>query len=213
MAKVATMMANLLERKADREEDALVLPIGELAIPRRVITEVLGPRSSGRAALIHTMLATATSSGETCAVIDAADSFDPISSAANGVKLDRIFWVRCHGRSEHALKAADWVVHAGGFGVIVLDLCEISSKVLRRIPLTWWYRYRNAIENTKSSFVIAADQHLTGSCAARIFGIDGTRPIWTGSELNPLLSGIEMTLVSRKPLVMKPTRYEARLAG
>jgi recombination protein RecA len=213
MAKVAAVLGSFLERKADREEDALVLPIGEFSIPRRSITEVIGGRSSGRTALIHTILAASTSLGEACAVIDAADSFDPVSSAANGVSLDRIFWVRCHGRADHAMKAADWILNAGGFGVVVLDLCEISQEMLRRVPISWWYRYRNAIENTKSSFVVVADRHLTGSCAARIFGTDQARPIWSGSDLEPLLTGIEMTLVSRKPAASNPARYEARLAG
>jgi len=213
MAKTAAVMGSFLETKAAQEEDALILPIGKLAIPRRAVTEVIGARSSGRTALIHTALAASTSLGESCAVIDAADSFDPVSAAANGVSLDRIFWVRCHGRPDHAMKAADWILNAGGFGVVVLDLCEISQEVLRRIPLSWWYRYRNAIENTRSSFIVAADRHLTSSCAARIYGADSARPIWSGASLKPLLTGIEMTLVSRKPVAMKPTRYEARLAG
>jgi hypothetical protein len=111
------------------------------------------------------------------------------------------------------MKAADWILHAGGFGVVILDLCEIAPAILRRIPLPWWYRFRNAIENTRTTLVVAADQHLTGSCAARVLGMDRARPIWSGSDLNPLLAGIGMTLASRKPSVVEPARYEARLAG
>jgi hypothetical protein len=211
-------LSALLGKKISQGGDPLVLSINELDycfrnLPRGALTEIIGSRSSGRTALIHAILATSTSLGETCAIIDSADSFDPASATANDVNLDRIFWVRCHGWPDHAMKATDWILHAGGFGVVVLDLCEIAPAVLWRIPLSWWYRFRNAIENTRTTFVVVADQHLTGSCAARVLGMDRAWPIWSGSDLNPLLAGINMTLASRKPLVVAPAQYEARLAG
>ena len=204
MANIARAAA-LLHSKASHD----VLPVHDLNLPRGAITEIVGSRSSGRAALTHAILAASISMGETCAIIDAADSFDPTPAAANGVLLDRIFWVRCRGRADHAIKAADWILHAGGFGVAVLDLCEIAPEVLRRIPLSSWYHYRNAIENTRTVFVVVADLHVTGSCAARNFSTDRARTIWSSS----LLEGLEMTLVSRKPAAVKPARYEARLVG
>lgn len=171
--------------------------------------EVTGARSSGRTAFLHAVLKASISRGETCAVIDAADSFDPESAAANGVNLDRIFWVRCQGRADHAMKAADWILHAKGFGVVVLDLCEVAPEILRKVPFSWWYHYRNAIENTPTICMVIADQHVTGACATRVFAMDRVRPIWPG----PLLEGIETSLVPRKPAAMKSARYEARLAG
>ena len=158
---------------------------------------------------MHALLATATALGETCAILDSADSFDPASAAANGVDLDRIFWVRCHGRPDHAMKTADWILHAGGFGVVVLDLCEVAPVILRRLPLSSWYRYRNAVENTRTVFVVAADQHLTGPSAARVLAMDRAHAIWSG----PLLAGIEIAVESRKPAITEPARCEAHLAG
>jgi hypothetical protein len=194
-------------------EDSLSLPVGKLVLPRGRIIEVSGSRSSGRAVLIHAILGVATRLGETCAIVDAADSWDPVSAAANGAGLERILWVRCAGRSDHAIKAADWILHAGGFGVVVLDLCEISPRVLRQIPLSWWYRFRNAIEHTSTIFIVVADQHTTGSCAARILGLERVRLIWSGSDYDPLLAGIELTVVSRKPPTVETASCEARLAG
>ena len=117
MANTAILSA-FLEKKSVPRQDPLILPLHKLdhrfrSLPRGAMTEITGPRSSGRSGLIHAILATATSLGETCAIIDGAGSFDPASATDNGVDLDRIFWVRCQGRPDHAMKAADLILHAG----------------------------------------------------------------------------------------------------
>jgi recA bacterial DNA recombination protein len=63
--------------------------------PRGCLTEICGPASSGRTSVMLAALASATSRGEYCAVIDASDSLDPHSLAVAGVDLDRLLWVRC----------------------------------------------------------------------------------------------------------------------
>jgi hypothetical protein len=182
MAKLTALAAFLdsavcLDRKTARD----VLQVNDLDLPRGAITEVNGPRSSGRAALLHKILAASIAEGETCALIDGSDGFDPTSATANGVSLDRIFWVRCGGRTDHAMTAADWILHAGGFGAVALDLCEIAPEPLRQIPLSWWYRFRNAIQHTRTAFVVVAGAHLTGSCAARILAMDPGRALWSNA--------------------------------
>jgi recombination protein RecA len=64
-------------------------------LPRGCLTEVCGPASSGRTALLLAALAAATHRGEFCAVVDASDALDPQSVAAAGVNLERLLWVRC----------------------------------------------------------------------------------------------------------------------
>ena len=64
-------------------------------LPRGCLTEVCGPASSGRTALLLAALAAATRRGEFCAVVDASDALDPQSVAAAGVELERLLWVRC----------------------------------------------------------------------------------------------------------------------
>jgi hypothetical protein len=193
---------NPLQNVAGEQMAKIDLP---LLMNRGRITEITGSRSSGRAALIQVILETTIALGETCAIVDAADSWDAAG-------LDNILWVRCAGRSDHAIKAADWILHAGGFGVVVLDLCEIPARVLGQIPLSWWYRFRNAIENTRTIFIVVADQHTAGSSAMRIFGLDRARLIWSGSDLDPLLAGIEFTILPKKPPA-GAAFCEARLAG
>src|SRR2546421_7311429 len=63
-------------------------------IPRGQVSELVGPRSSGRTALMLQMVAAATRRGELVAFVDALDMFDVESAAAAGVDLDRGLWIR-----------------------------------------------------------------------------------------------------------------------
>ena len=75
--------------------------------PRGAISEILGPESSGRTTLVHSLLAASTAQHEICAYVDTDDSFDPVSAAAAGVALSQLLWIRCGHNAGHALKAAD----------------------------------------------------------------------------------------------------------
>src|SRR5580704_11405111 len=126
-----------------------VLPTGlkHIDIPRGTLTEISGPPSSGRTSILHAALARATRLPEFCAFIDASNSFDPLSASNAGVYLPHLLWLRC-GNAEKALKAADLVIQAGGFGVVALDLAGISSREARRISLASWFRLRHTVEKT-----------------------------------------------------------------
>ncbi len=64
-------------------------------LPRGCLTEICGSASSGRTTLLLAAMAAATHRGEFCVVIDASDALDPHFTAAAGVELDRLLWVRC----------------------------------------------------------------------------------------------------------------------
>src|SRR5580692_884928 len=110
-------------------------------LPRGAISAILGPESSGRTTLVHSLLAASTTQLEICAYVDTDDSFDPVSAAAAGVALSQLVWIRCGHNAGHALKAADSLLHAGGFGAIVLDLCQVPPGISNRIPISYWYRF------------------------------------------------------------------------
>jgi recombination protein RecA len=59
------------------------------------ISEITGPECSGRTSLALATLAQLTRDGRACAWVDATDSFDPESAAANGIQLSQLLWVRC----------------------------------------------------------------------------------------------------------------------
>src|ERR1700690_3196411 len=119
-------------------------------IPRGALTEIEGLASCGRPAFLYSLLATASSGEEFCALIDAENAFDPVSAATAGVRLSQVLWVRCGGNVEHAIKVADLLVQAGGFGMVAIDLGDTPVKVVQRIPLAAWFRLRQAVGNTKT---------------------------------------------------------------
>src|SRR5271165_29109 len=126
------------KRKETRQLSTGIPTIDKLTdggIPRGTLTEICGTESSGRTALMFTLLGKATRGGECCAWIDAAGAFDPQSACDAGVDLERVLWVNCGGNTEHALKATDLLIQAGGFGLVVMDLADTPDKEARRVPL------------------------------------------------------------------------------
>src|SRR6516162_1469495 len=122
-------------------------------LPRGCLTEIVGPASSGRTSLLHSVLAAATARQEACALVDADDTFSPHSAADAGVQLGRLLWVRCGHNAEHALNAADLLIQGGGFGLVIMDLGDTPSRTARRISLTSWFRLRRAVEHTPTVLV------------------------------------------------------------
>jgi len=142
-------------------------------LPRGAISEFFGPASSGRTSLMYSMLAYATAHEETCAVIDTNDVFAPTTAAAAGIDFDRLLWVRCAGNLEHAFKAADLLLHAGGFGLVVLDLGDVAGKDARRIISSWWYRFRRTVEDRPTVLAVISEEACTRSCAALALELQG----------------------------------------
>lgn len=145
--------------------DTIPTGLPSISIPRGTLTEIHGPASSGRTAILHAALARATRRPEFCALIDASDSFDPRSAAEAGVHLPCLLWVRCGGSAEHALKAVDLVIQAGGFGIVALDLAGIAARDARRISLASWFRLRNAVEKTPTALMVVEEQLNAHSCS------------------------------------------------
>lgn len=178
--------------------------------PRGRITEITGPRSSGRTTLLLSILAEATRLDEFCAVVDTANSFDPASAEAAGVNLRRLVWIRCNGNAEQAIKSADLLVHSGGFGVIALDLCDVTARIANRIPLSWWYRFRRAIENTPSVFVILEKEPTAKACASLLIEMKREQAVFTGDRYGRTLDSARYAAAPRKPVRQGQARFSAR---
>lgn len=169
-------------------------------LARGILAEIAGRRSSGRTAACLHLLAQSTRRGEICAVVDLHDSFDPASAAQAGVHIDRLLWVRCAGNAEHAMRAADLILHAGGFGMVLLDLCEAGPRVLNRIPLSYWYRFRRAIEQTPTILLLCADISQARSASLQI-ETRRKRSRWSGKAPFLLLQGLEAQAFNKSALL------------
>src|SRR6202035_3132620 len=181
--------------------------------PRGAIAEILGPESSGRTTLLHSLLAASTAQLEICAYVDTDDSFDPVTAAAAGVALSQLVWIRCGHNAGHALKAADYLLHAGGFGVVVLDLCQVSPRIANRIPISYWYRFRRAIENTPAILALVQNEPMAKSCASLMIEMRRKKTAWRGAPGFELLRGVELEAISRKPVRPAAAAFKARAIG
>jgi hypothetical protein len=175
-----------------REKAApLMVPTGVAALdaltgglPRGALSEITGLASSGRTGVMLSALAGATQRDEACALVDASDNFDPASAMAAGVDLDRLLWVRCGerdrsslpkdqrrsslGRLEQVLKVTDLLLQGGGFGMVVLDLGDMPTESVRRVPLTSWFRFRRTVEPTATVLIVVEREPCAKTCASLV---------------------------------------------
>jgi recombination protein RecA len=146
--------------------------------PRGQLSELVGPRSSGRTSLLLQMLAAATARGELVALVDALDMFDVESAAAAGVDLDRVLWIRGHlvtnqglcrelnqRAIEQAIRAFTLVLQAGNFGLVVFDVAEAPADSVRRLPFTTWLRLQRMVEGSQTACVLIGTEPMARSSA------------------------------------------------
>lgn len=158
-------------------------------IPRGALTQIYAPEnlSSGKTAMLVSLLAQMTQRGKFCALVDASDSFDPASAAAAGVTLSRVLWVRCGARPglrplEEAFRAADILGQSGGFGLIAVDLGNIKEESVRKVPLTTWFRFARVVEDLPAALVFLMTYPAARSCAGLTLRLECAEPVWAGSE-------------------------------
>jgi hypothetical protein len=149
-------------------------------------------------------IAAATQRKETCALIDASDSFDPASGTAAGLDFNKLLWVRCGERKlsrktraetcvsrnsifteerasspvhrlEQVLKTTDLILQSGGFGLVALDLAGIPEKFARRIPLASWFRFQRAVEHTKTALLVISEFLYAQTCAALVMKLSSVK--------------------------------------
>jgi hypothetical protein len=153
-------------------------------LPRGGLTEICGPPCSGRTSLLLAALAARTMQGESCALVDGRDGFDPGTAEAAGVRLERLLWVRCR-EIEQALRATDLLLRApagpgrgGGFGMIAVDLADIDPRTVRSVPLNAWFRFRRAVEDTPSILLLVEQESNAKTCASLVLRLQGETTQW-----------------------------------
>jgi hypothetical protein len=82
-------------------------------------------------------------------------------------------------RVEQALKATDLLLQSGGFGLIVVDFGDIRPEDARRVPLTTWFRFRRAIENTPTALVVIEQEPYAKTCASLVMELKVVRTYWS----------------------------------
>lgn len=157
-------------------------PLGG-GLRRGQLSEIVGPRSSGRTTMLCRILAAATDRGEVVAVVDTCDRFDPASASDAGVDLSRLLWIRERGDASRALKALNLVVQAGGFGIVAFDLADVSPVAIRQFPYTTWMRLSRVIEGSQTALVLlGVDRIARSSGGATVALKSGAAGRWAGTS-------------------------------
>jgi len=223
----AAVEALLRDRKLDRTltstlperlgEDA-VAPLDTDALdrglagglPRGQVSEVVGPSSSGRTSVAWAALAAATRRGESVAIIDTFDRFDPPTAHACGLDLSRLLWVRGQAISktsgaidpawlpgvravngpgtfierviDRAIKSLNLVVQSRVCTLVVIDLIDVPANALRRLPASTWFRVERAIEGSDTAVLILAAMPVARSAGGRSIVMENREPAWKGDH-------------------------------
>jgi hypothetical protein len=159
----------------------------EGGLPRGQVTELIGARSAGRTGLACRIAASATRAGEVIAWVDPEDALDPGTTAIAGVLLSRTLWIRPRDVAD-TLRAAEILLGAGGFGLVVVDLGAVRSA-----RTATWMRLARAAERTRSTLLVLAATRSAGSCTALALELAGCRVRWSGGR-RALLDGITARL-------------------
>jgi len=160
--------------------------------PRGRISELVGPRSSGRTSVLLRSLARATAEGALAALVDVTDGLDPASAAAVGVALPRLLWVRCGGRPDLGIKAADVIVRGGGFDVVAVDLGDLAphgARSLARVPPAAFVRLQRGVEATPTVLLFVGPRRVSGSMATVAVALRPRGVTWVRSGPG-LLAGL-----------------------
>jgi len=177
---------NYRDRKIVETVSAGIPEIDELTggLPRGGLIEICGPACSGQTSVLVSALAARTADDEVCALIDGRDAFDPYAAASAGVELRQLLWVRCKN-IEQALRATDLLLQSGGFGMVALDLADIPAQTVRYVPLNVWFRFRRAVEDTPTIFVVVEEEAHAKTCASLVLRMETRTRKWAvtnGSE-------------------------------
>ena len=169
-------------------------------LPRGRITELAGPRSTGRTGLACAIAAHAPAKGETIAWIDPADALDPDTAGKAGIALAQTLWVRPRS-TEDALRAAEIVLGAGGFGLVVLDTDSTRSGAGR------WPRLARAAERTRATLLVVSPRRDAGTFAALGLELTARHVRWS---VQPgrlvLLEGVDARITIARSRVGRPGR-------
>jgi len=212
--------ALLRERKLDRtlttaipdsaEHEAAGFGVAALdaalggGLPRGQVSELTGPPSSGRTTVAWTWLGAATARGESVALIDTFDRFDPFTGSQCGLELSRVLWVRGQAITrtagaidpawlpgaravegpgtllertiDRSLKALNLVLQSRVCTAVLLDMADVPLAGIRRVPATTWMRLQRIVEGSDMACLLMGPVPLSRSAGGVSLAIAASPP-------------------------------------
>ena len=81
---------------------------------------------------------------------------------------------KMEGPVEQALRVTDLLLQSGGFGMVAIDLSDVPLKMARRIPLTSWFRFQRAVENTPTVLFVIGQVPCAQTCATLLLKLQAS---------------------------------------
>ena len=181
-------------RELTRKDGRLTCGIAPLdtligGIARGRISEVTGPLSSGKTTVAAAFASAASRRGEVIGWVDVPGAFDPRSLEAAGADLARILWVSFEKKAPSSrstfiykererrveLKAAELLLEAGGFGLVVIDFGALRFPLSQSASL----RLARAAERSGAAVLALATTRICGTFAALTLSMSKLRASFT----------------------------------
>ncbi len=181
-------------------------------IARGRISEITGPISSGKTTIAASFASAASRRGEVVGWVDVPGAFDPRSLEAAGADLARILWLSFQKKPSQArsasinstrnafitkererrseLKAAELLLAAGGFGLVVIDFGAMRYPLSQSASL----RLARAAERSGTAVLALATNRICGTFAALTLSMSKLRASFSrlGKNAPALFDGIRI---------------------
>ena len=93
---------------------------------------------------------------------------------------------KIEGPVEQALRVTDLLLQSGGFGLVAIDLSDVPLKMARRIPLTSWFRFQRAVENTPTVLFVIGQVPCAQTCATLLLKLQASEKLVVGPRSSVL---------------------------
>lgn len=153
-------------------------------LERGATVELVGRGSSGRFAVVLSVLAAVTGGGEPAALIDLGDGLDPRVAAAAGVDLERLLWVRPR-RMKEALGSAE-IALGCGLPLVVLEL-GLPPLAGGRGNEAAWLRLARTARAQRTALLVSSPYRVSGTAVRTVVELRATRARWHGRGFAPSL--------------------------
>jgi hypothetical protein len=114
---------------------------------------------------------------------------------------------------EQALRITDMLLQGGGFGLVAIDFADVPFQIVRRIPLTSWFRFQRAVEPTSTVLLVLTEKPCAQTCAAlvlRMRGVPLSAKTHQQSSVSNQCSAMQNTLPAHAQF-LKGLRVEGEL--
>lgn len=185
--------ASELKLRLRRQETPSPLPsgIGRLnellggGWPRSALSEIYGPISSGRFALLLSSLRYCLESGARAALIDQGHHLAPYQARELGIDITALLWVRPNSLNE-SLACAEMILSAG-FPLVAIDLG--LPPVRGHVSPAAWLRLSRLSEEYQAVSLLSSPYRISGCAARTVLTMRQRNSRWIGENARVRLLG------------------------